>query len=424
MNNLTVEHAGNISAYDRMTIRLAQQSFEESRIDRSFNQATRATRIEEVEAYSVNLDFEKSIGSKNTLYYGLEYVMNDVTSAGTDSDIQTGKTENGPSRYPQATWQSIAAYANSQYKMSDAFLLQAGLRYNHFLLDAAFDTTFYPFPFTSANINSGAVTGSIGGVYRPAKDWVLSANLATAFRSPNVDDVGKIFDSEPGAVVVPNPDLKAEYAYNADLGIAKMIGDQVKIDLTGYYTLLNNALVRRDFMLNGQDSIMYDGVLSKVQAMQNAAVANVYGLQAGVDIKLPGGFGFVNDFNYQVGREELNDGSTSPSRHAAPMFGVSRLSYRNSKVNLEFYLLYQGARNHEDLAEDERGKTEIYALDSNGKTYAPAWHTINFKGMYQITELVTITAGLENITDQRYRPYSSGLSGPGRNFILAIKAHF
>jgi hemoglobin/transferrin/lactoferrin receptor protein len=298
------------------------------------------------------------------------------------------------------------------------------LRYNQFMLDAEFDTTFYPFPFTSANLNNGSLTGSIGGVYRPSNSWVVSANLATAFRAPNVDDMGKVFDSEPGSVVVPNPDLKAEYAYSADLGVSKAFSEAVKIDLTGYYTSLENAMVRRDFTLNGQEYIIYDGELSRVQAIQNAAAANVYGIQAGIEVKLPSGFSFSSDFNYQKGEEELDDGSISPLRHAAPWFGVSRLAYDANKLNLALYALYQGEFKHEDLAEEEKGKDEIYAADADGNTYAPGWYTLNFKAMYRFTDHWSASAGIENLTDQRYRPYSSGISGPGRNFVLSLSTKF
>jgi hemoglobin/transferrin/lactoferrin receptor protein len=183
-------------------------------------------------------------------------------------------------------------------------------------------------------------------------------------------------------------------------------------------------MVRRDFQISGRDSIFYDGTLSRVQALQNAAVANVYGFQAGVEINLPVGFTFLSDFNYQVGEEELDDGTISPSRHAAPLFGVSRLKYQSSDVTLEFNTMYQGEKSHEDLAVSEQGKNEIYALDKNENTYSPAWYTLNFKSMYQFTETFSVSAGVENITDQRYRPYSSGLSGPGRNFILSLRAEF
>ena len=424
MNNLNINYTANNSVFDQMSLRLAHQWFEESRIDRAFNKTERNTQSEEVGAYSVNLDFMKATGKKNIFFYGLEYVLNDVNSEGELTDISTGISEVGPTRYPQSKWQSLAAYVTDEFKVTDNFTLSAGARYNLVLLDSEFDTTFYPFPFTEANLSNGALTGSFGGVYRPTESWVISANLGSAFRAPNVDDVGKVFDSEPGSVVVPNPDLKPEFAYNADLGIAKVFGDVVKVDVTGYYTTLKDAMVRRDYKLNGQDSIMYQGEMSQVQAIQNAAVAHVYGVQAGVEVKLPKGFGFSTDVNFQKGEEELDNGDTSPSRHASPFFGASRLNYKANKLSMELNLNYQGKRDFDDLPDEEKGKTEIYALDENGNPYSPAWYTLNFKALYKMTDTFDVSGGIENLTDQRYRPYSSGISGAGRNFILALTAHF
>jgi hemoglobin/transferrin/lactoferrin receptor protein len=426
MNNLSITHTRKTAVYDEFTLRLAQQTFEESRIDRSFNNDDLTTNAEHVEAYSVNLDLKKSTGIKNSVFYGFEYIMNDVNSTGQITDISTGNEVGGPARYPNATWQSIAVYVNDEYKATDKITLQAGLRYNQFIINNDFNNNsdFYPFPFTTSTADKGALTGSLGGVYRPAQSWVIRANFGTAFRAPNVDDIGKVFDSEPGAVTVPNPDLEAEYAYNIDLGVAKVFGEFMKIDLTAYYTILNNAIVRRDYQLNGNDSIIYSDELSKVQALQNSAVGHVYGLQAGIEIKLPAGLKFSTDLNYQVGEEELDDGTTSPSRHAAPFFGVSRLTYNAKDLQLQFYSDYQAARQFEDLAIEERAKDEIYAKDANGNNYSPAWYTLNLKAQYQLTKVFSITAGIENITDQRYRTYSSGISAPGRNFILALSASF
>jgi hemoglobin/transferrin/lactoferrin receptor protein len=424
MNNLNITHQSKSKLFDEMSLRLAHQFFEESRVSRSINNANREIRIEKVNAYSMNTDFTKATGARNKVFYGFEYVLNDVNSTGINEDIVVGSSAVGPARYPQATWQSIGVYVNDQYKISEKTLLQAGLRYNQFILKADFDTTFYPFPFTEANIDNGSLTGSAGIVFRPTDKWVISSNAATAFRSPNVDDVGKVFDSEPGSVVIPNPNLEAEYAYNVDLNVAKMFGKSVKLDVSTYYTLLDNALVRRDFTLNGASEIVYDGELSQVQAIQNAAKANVYGIQAGVEVKLPTGFRFSTDLNFQKGEEELDNGDKSPSRHAAPFFGISRVGYVNSKLDLEVNLQFSDEVAYEDLAEEEKGKKEIYAIDGNGNPYSPSWYTLNLKSMYKLTENFTLTAGLENITDQRYRPYSSGIVAPGKNFILALRAKF
>jgi len=424
MNNLSVSHLSNSKIYDELSIRVAHQFFEESRISRNINNANREIRTEIVNAYSVNADFTKKTSEKNKIYYGAEYVLNDVNSTGINENIVTASSTNGPSRYPLSTWKSYGLYFTNQYNFSKKTTFQGGLRYNQFVLDATFDTTFYPFPFTHSNMNNGALTGSAGCVYRPTDKWIISSNFATAFRAPNVDDMGKVFDSAPGLVVIPNPDLKAEYAYNFDFNIAKLIGKYLKIDISTYYTKLNNAMVRRDFTLNGNSQIVYDGELSQVQAIQNAATANVFGFQAGVNLSLPSGFIFGTDLNFQKGEEELDNGTKSPSRHAAPFFGISKIGFRTSKLDMEINTQFNAKVNFEDLADEEKTKKEIYAIDSNGKPYSPSWYTLNFKSRYKIDETFFVSAGLENITDQRYRPYSSGIVAPGKNLILALQAKF
>ena len=426
MNNLTVTHKGYNRVYDQVIIRLAHQYFEESRIDRDFNDTKRRTRLEKVNAFSFNADLIKSLGTRSKLQYGFEAVVDDVRSTGTNEDIASGASTEGPARYPNSTWSSYAAYLTYDFKPVEKVGIHAGVRYNQYILDADFSNNldYYPFPFATATISDGAVTGSAGVVYNPAEEWSLYLDLATGFRAPNVDDMGKVFDSEPGAVVVPNPGLKAEYAYNAEIGLAKVFDDVVKIDLTAYYTLLNNAMVRRDYTLNGQDSILYNGEMSKVQAIQNAAVARVFGVQAGLEVKIPGGLGISSHFNYQKGEEELDDGSMSPLRHAPPWFGITHFTFGADKLMLDFYAVYNGEVSYENMPEEEKGKGYMYAMDADGNPYSPGWYTLNIKAMYYITDIFSVSAGVENLTDRRYRPYSSGIVAPGRNFILSIRAEF
>jgi hemoglobin/transferrin/lactoferrin receptor protein len=249
MNHLKVSHTSGGKAFDQMTLNLAVQKFGESRIDRNFNDPIRRTRTEEVMAYSANLDFLKTFPKNAKLFYGLELVQNDVMSTGIDENINSGEISVGPARYPESTWHSYAAYGSYQKKLSPKSLIQSGMRYNYFGLKADFSNNldFYPFPFEQSNNREGALTASTGWVYTPAADWTVHVNASTGFRAPNVDDVGKVFDSEPGTVMVPNPDLNAEYAYNLEANVGKVFGDWMMVDLTGYYTHLDNALVRRSF---------------------------------------------------------------------------------------------------------------------------------------------------------------------------------
>src|SRR5690606_21463129 len=124
-----------------------------------------------------------------------EAIYNKVNSTGEDVNILTTVAVPGPPRYPDdSDWKSYATFVTHRYKANEKLRIQSGIRYNHFMLNAAFDDTFYPFPFTDANINAGALTGSTGMVYSPTSSWQVSANLSTGFRTPNIDDIGKIFD--------------------------------------------------------------------------------------------------------------------------------------------------------------------------------------------------------------------------------------
>jgi len=419
MNNLYLLFNDENYFFNEMSLRTAWQIFDESRISRNFNSYEKQIRTEKVNAYSVNLDFNKSI-SNLRLFYGIELVYNDVISVGTNKNIQTGSVQKAASRYPKSNWGSYAGYISSNYNLTDKIIFQSGIRFNVYSLRAKFDSTFYPFPFSKANLTNSSLTWNVGALFKVSDDLLFTINLSSAFRSPNVDDIGKIFDSEPGMVVVPNPKLESEYAYNVDLGMVKYFGSSVKFDVNFFYTFLVDAIVRRDFQLNGKDSIYYDGSLSKVQALQNAANAKVWGVQTGLEIKFLKNLSFVSDLSFQKGEEETDDGTISPSRHAAPLFGSAKIVYSRNKFMASLYLLFSDSKNFNELPLEEKAKTEIYATDKNGNPYSPAWYTLNLKLNFEFFKDMKFGLGLENISDQRYKTYSSGIAAPGRNFILSI----
>jgi hemoglobin/transferrin/lactoferrin receptor protein len=423
LNQLSINHGKKNRFSDRWVMRLAHQYFEESRLDRQFNKFVLKSNLEQVNALSVNFDLEKKI-KNHILFYGFEGVINDVKSKGSASDIRTNSSLLLPDRYPQSKWRSTAAYFNYQYNFSEKLFLQSGLRLATYRINADFTRhlTFYNFDFDKTNTHNSATTGSLGLVVVPDKDLKLNLNLSSGFRAPNVDDIGKIFDFSLGEIVVPNTDLKAEYAWNAEIGLNKKFGNFFKIDLTAFYTYLDKAMVRRPFEVNNQDSIMYNGVLSKVYAIQNAAYGYVYGFNTGFDLKTPYGFNFSTRYNYQIGNEQMDNGTLSRSRHAAPAFGQSSITYTNKWLNLQIYAVYNAQVSNKNLNLEEQNKLAIYAIDRNGNPYSPSWTTLNFKTLCNLTSKFSITGGLENIFDVRYRPYSSGLVAPGRNFIISLKA--
>ncbi|MDZ7773075.1 MAG: TonB-dependent receptor [Balneolaceae bacterium] len=424
MTNLNSTWFTESPLFDQIKTTLSYQDYEESRNDRDFGDPSLRNREEHVHAWSLNFDFEKQLNEQSTLSYGLEGVWNKVYSDAHVTNIETGAVSPTSSRYPDdSSWESYAAFLNYKNNLSEAVTLTAGARYNQYLVEATFTDRLENFPFDRADINKGALTGSIGSVFRPSETWQINAHISTGFRAPNIDDVGKIFDSEPGSVVVPNPDLEPEYAYNFELGVRKVIEEKLKIDVAAYYTILDNAMARRDFTLNGRDSVMYDGTLSQVQAIQNVASATVHGLQASVEWQVAPTLNLSSNINFQEGEEENADGGKEPVRHVAPTFGSTHLTWEPGPWSVDLYADYNGEIPYGDLAPSEQGKPHLYALNASGNPYSPSWHTFNVKASYRYSEAITFNFGVENITDQRYRPYSSGIAANGRNVIFGIRGH-
>lgn len=412
-----------VKAYDAARLILAYQDVEESRHDRKFGHDQLRSRTERVGVYSLNLDLDKKLSSKSSIFYGIEGIYNIVKSDARSMNIVTGEIGPESTRYPDggSDYSTAAAYVNFKTNIHPRVTLQTGMRYSYVHAVSRFDdTTFYSFPYSEITLSTGALNGSAGLVFRASESSRINFNLASGFRAPNIDDLAKVFDSEPGNVVVPNDNLEPEYAYNVDLGLVKNFGPHIKVDITGFYTYITNLMVRKDYMFNGQDSILYDGSMSKVQALQNAADGWVTGVSIDLRADITGRIGFRTSFNFIKGEDDAGDAI----RHVTPPFGSTGFTYSAKKIKVDLWADYSGQIRFENMAPSERDKPHLYAADANGNPYSPAWYTINLKGYYQINQNLQVNAGMENLLDKRYRPYSSGIVAPGRNFIIALRATF
>jgi hemoglobin/transferrin/lactoferrin receptor protein len=408
---------------DNYKLTLAYQNVKEGRNDRKYQKEWLRERVETVNVVSFNLDFDKSLKNQQFLYYGGEFFYNHVASNGEKININSQESKAVATRYPDGGTDYMLGGLYLTYKNNFNMLpltLQAGARLSWSYLNASFvDTSWYHLPYTEIVLNNGALTGNIGLVYHP-ETWKISINLSSGFRAPNLDDVAKVFDSEPGNVVVPNEGLKPEYLYNIDLTTEKTFGDFLKLEATGFYSYLVDAMVRRDFTLNGADSMMYDGEMSKIQAIVNTGYAYIYGVSGRMLVQ----FNRYSGFNTKLTWIKGFDGDNYPLRHVSPFFMNASLFFEVSRLRLAVTGVYNGEISYNNLAPSERDKTHLYAKDQNGNPYAPSWWALNFRGSYAFSPAFLLTAGVENILDKRYRPYSSGISAPGINFVLALRVTF
>jgi hemoglobin/transferrin/lactoferrin receptor protein len=424
MNTLKYNLNSRSLFFDSLQALVSIQQYQESRHDRRYQSDILRHRTENVDVYTGNLSMVKRFSKKLNLFYGLEANLNDIRSTANSESLLDGSEAIVNPRYPKSTWNSYASYGSMVYTSSNGSKYQASLRYNHIFIQSKFDTSLFPYPFQDIDLNFGSVSGGIGARFKLNNQLRLITNLGSGFRAPNIDDMGKLFDSEPGNVIVPNQDLRPETSYNFELGLNHTSNRSNTINIGGYTTYLNNAIERRDFQLDGQDSIYYDGEISNVQALQNASFAFIYGAYFNLKRQLFNNYSISLNLNYQKGFEELENGEFGPLRHIAPTFGEFHITYSKKIITIDISTRFMDQFRHRELAESEKAKNYIYAINQSGEVYSPAWATLNFKSNLEINPKMKIGVGIENIGDLRYRPYSSGISAPGRNFILSIKGSF
>lgn len=420
MQSLNVKVRDSVQLYDNYQLSLAYQNVKESRHNRKFGKEELTSRNENVNVYSFNLDFDKSLDTKNTFFYGLEVLYNTVNSVAESKNISNGSIGTASTRYPDdgTSYYSYAAYLSFKSNFSKKFTFSIGMRFNGVGLNSRFaDKSFFSFPFDEIKVNNSALNGSIGLVFRPSSVSQLNFNLSSGFRAPNLDDIAKVFDSAPGNVVVPNENLKPEKAVNIDFGYIQHVNKNLNFNISLFYTSLTDAMLRREFTFNGQSEIIYDGELSKVEAVVNGGKANLYGASIGFDAKLSSEFNFHTTHAFMSGEDDVKNSL----RHIPPVYGQVGLTYQpTSKIVVDINLVYNGEISFKNLAPTEKDKADLYAIDRNGNPYSPSWAILNLKSSYKITEKTLLNFGIENISNLRYRPYSSGITAPGRNFIFSV----
>lgn len=404
--------------YNKIKTTLAFQSVEESRHDRKFQSDELRSRVEKVDVYSLNVDAFRYSSERLQWFYGVDASFNRVASSARSENISTGAVSPEATRYPDggSDYFRLGAYVRFAYRFGEKTTASAGARYSRAKLDATIAEDFYNLPFDKLSLNAGAATWSAGATTEALEGWRLFANVSSGFRAPNVDDVAKVFDSEPGTVVAPNDALGPEYAYTAEGGVVKYLGESAALEVTTYYTLVEDVIVRRDFLLDGRDSIIYDGELSAVKANVNAGEGYVFGASATFAADLDERISLSSTLTYCEGRDKT---ANEPLRHTPPVFGKTTIGYRDAGWRLEASVEYQGAKPFDDLAPSEQKKTHMYA-----SVGSPAWYALDVRASYAFPFGVALSLGVENVMDAHYRPYGWGISAPGRNVVVSARAAF
>ena len=415
------------------TITAAFQNIKESRIQRKFSSLDRSYRNENVDVFSLNGDFFVPITNANNriMSYGFEVTHNNVNSEAYGKTLNVYENTivgfsddfTVQSRYPDggSTYTSLASYVNYRQDINKKATLNTGIRFVNTNLTAKWiDNTFITLPNYDISLNNSAVTATIGYVYRPSIDWQLNSVISSGFRSPNIDDVGKVREKY-GNVTVPNINLEPEYAYSFETGVLKYFNSKkFQTGLTIYYTLLNNYITRGQFEINNSSTIMYDGELGNVIANVNKDKAYIVGSTFSFRGNLNSLWFSKGSITYTKGKAYDTNLSLSS---IPPVFGLLEIGFEkeriqaslnwkfNTKKRLQDYNLIEGIDNIEQTP---------FNAATNNYFGSPSWNTLNFNANYKLSSKVTLYTNITNIFDSHYKEFASSISAPGRNLSLSF----
>ncbi|XWW45594.1 TonB-dependent receptor [Fibrella sp. USSR17] len=403
--------------FDQLQLTAAYQQLEESRNSRRLNAASLKSQVEQVGVWSLNADLQKRLGI-HQLQYGLELTHNDVNSSATFKNVKTQVVTPADTRYPNggSSLQTAAFYLTDAVALSRLAQLTGGVRYSATNLHARFgDKTFFPFPFDEIRQSPAGFSGHLGLVLTPADRSKISLLGSTGFRAPNVDDLTKVFESKAGSLIVPNPSIQPELTYNVELTVNQWLGDRVRLDGTVYHTWFNNAIVVDAFTLNGLSVVDYAGQSSKVTASQNKRRATVQGFNVNALVRLTNRLTFSGSINGTAGH--IRDDKNTPLDHIPPTYGRASLLYRTARFQVEAFSLFSGWKRLSDYNPEGEDNAQYATVDG-----MPGWATANVRGSVRLSRVLTAQLAVDNLLDRNYRTFASGISAPGRNLMLTLRA--
>ena len=420
--------------FDRADIIFAFQKIDESRNKRKFGSNLLNIQDENLNVLSINSDFFKRIDRQKSISYGFELTNNKLNSEGFESMINSDYLNSSLSRYPNdgSSYRSLAGYFNYKKFINPKTNYDIGLRisnisikanwdYNFFDsdYDDKYDTLFFQ-QFDGLEMTNSSVTGSLGIVHRMNDFNKLSLNISSGFRSPNIDDIGKIRENS-GIVNVPNTELKPEYVYTLDFGWSKF-NKNFRTNFNIYYTILNGT-IGRGYYMGESNRILYDEELLQTMANFNLGNSNIYGGNFDFKARVLDNILINGSITYTKG-SNLKDMLPMPS--IPPLFGSIKFKILNEKSQYQLSYRFSSSKDPSTYSiggEDGLDETPMI-IDSNGNIQylgMPSWGVFQLSSLFK-TNLLKIPVDfkiiLDNIFDIHYREFASGISSPGRSLNL------
>lgn len=371
----------------------------EGRKSQKIGSPTLVSELDKVDSWGAVLSVNSELARPWKAQSGIEYYTDQVNSTREDVNTETGTSTSKRGLYPDGSAASSLALFSLHTLELSKFTLSAGGRFN------AFNITVRENVLGAAStIQPSALVGSLSALYALHPQHHLVGSVNTAFRAPNIDDLGTLgivdFRYE-----VPNTHLDPEKALNMEVGW-KSKTERVSSQVVLFRSNLSNIISR---VRSGSDSIQGYQVYSK----ENVAEARIQGFEADAEWQLAPTLAAYGSLIYTHGQ---NTTDKEPMRRIPPLNGRAGVYYQGQQG---LWIRSEGlfAAKQSRLAEGDRDDNRIV------DTGTPGWAIVNLNAGYSY-RWFTVSAELHNILNEAYRTHGSGVDSYGRSFWIATRVRF
>ncbi len=149
---------------------------------------------------------------------------------------KTNRNDEAPNHVlPDADVNDFSVFGLAQHVFFKKLKAQAGIRYDFRSISTEEETNT-----EAVDKDYGNISGSVGATYRLNEDFLLRANIASAYRTPNIAELtqngmhGTRYEQG-------NPALKSQRSYEADFS-AHFHSKLVMVDVALFYNRINNYI--------------------------------------------------------------------------------------------------------------------------------------------------------------------------------------
>lgn len=404
-------------AIDTWQFTLSRQTADEVR-DRIRSNNLRDLEGVDVTTYGAALQFTSDTGI-GKLTYGADYYQDRVDSYHDDynaAGVYTGSAIQGPVG-DNAEYELFGAYIQDAISLGSRTELTLGARYTYASADIGRATD----PVTKGVISIADDWQNVVGSIRLSHDldadarFKLYGGVAQGFRAPNLSDLSRLDIARSGELETGAAGLDPEKFLNYEIGF-KARTDHFRGGLSLFYSDITDMIVRAP-----TGNIV--GGLKEV-TKRNAGDGHIYGLELSAEYDVAPQWTLFGSFAWQRGTVDGFPTSSpvsieEPASRLPPATGTAGVRYTSN--SRKWWL--EGSVTAADRA-DRLSSSDIADTQRIPPGGTPGYVIVSARAGWNVTENFTVTAAVENLTDEEYRIHGSGQNEPGANAIVTASLKF